>query len=70
MLLIEVAKSIDLQLAIQLRRNLESSALTPTMEDFLIKLEENQRLKEGLPVSPPTKSKSGGAPISDKKGLR
>jgi hypothetical protein len=67
-LLMEVAKSIDLQLAMQLRRNLESSESTLTMEELLIKLEENQRLMESLAVSSSAKSKSGGAQLSDKKG--
>ena len=68
MLLKEVAKSIDLQLAMQLLRNLESSESSLTMEELLNKLEENQRLMESLAVVSPAKSKSGGAQSSDKKG--
>ena len=67
MLLIEVAK-FDLTLAMQLRRNLESSDSILTMEELLIKLEENQRLMESLAVLSPAKSKSGGAQLSDKRG--
>ena len=59
MLLIEVAWSIDLQLAMQLLRNLELSESTLTMEELLIKLEENQRSMERLTVASPAKSKSG-----------
>jgi hypothetical protein len=67
MLLKEVAKT-SLELAKQLRKQLEATESPLTMEELLVRLEENERLMESLEVESTAASKGGAAKTSDKKG--
>ncbi len=67
MLLKEVAKT-SLELAKQLRKQLEATESPLTMEELLVRLEEDEPLMESLEVESTAAIKGGGAKTSDKKG--
>jgi hypothetical protein len=63
----EVAKT-SLELTKQLRKQLEATESSLTMEELLVRLEENERLMESLEVKSTAAGKGRGAKTSDKKG--
>ncbi len=60
MLLKEVAKT-SLEIAKQLRKELEATESPLTMEELLVRLEENERLMESLEVESTAASKGWGS---------
>ncbi len=67
MLLKEVAKT-SLELAKPLFKQLEATESPLTMEDLLVRLEENEHLMESLEVESTAMGKGWSAKTSDKKG--